>query len=608
MVANQSINVSNLRLDRDGTLYWLESRPAEQGRGVIVRRTPEGLLSDVTPTGFSVGTDVHGYGGASFIVCRGVIYFSETHDHQVYEQQPYCAPVPLTASATQRFADFCIDEQRGRLICVCEDHQHCPAEEPTNYLLEIDISDRSQHRLVWGEDFYSSPRLSPDGRELAWLQWRHPHMPWDRSGLFTATIDSLINGDSELQAIVNQPDCSVAEIRWSPDGKLSYICDQTGWYNIYFRPDKQICPIDADCSLPHWEFGMSHFDFTSDGDIITAILKNGRAQLARITRVEQTIEYLLNGWSEISEVSVYDDRVYFIGGKLDQTDAIYEYNFQTGAVTLIYQPSHIDHPSAYFSQPTDIFIPNQDEIIHAFFYPPYSPNYTGPNTERPPCIVLAHGGPTSLATSTLNLQIQFWTSRGYAVLDVNYRGSAGFGRLYRTKLHSNWGIIDSNDCICATKHLIERNLVDPARLVVRGRSAGGFTALNCLIQSDIFAAGVIQYGVANLETLCNDTHKFESHYLLSLIGTPETFHQLITERSPHRAAEKISCPVLFFHGQNDTAVPLTQINSIVSQLNTNNIPVDCVTFPGEGHGFRRSETLQSIFQIEEEFYYKYLAK
>lgn len=605
IVARQSIRISDLRLDYDGTLYWVEMRPDESGRSVIVRRTPQGVTEDVTTTQWNVGSNVHGYGGAPYAVSHGMVYFSEISDHAIYEQNPDGQIRRICGEPQQQYADLIIDYLHQRLFCICEDYYPQNCLEPENFVMMIDLATCSKRQIVCGNNFFSSPRPSPDGLLLAWVEWSHPHMPWHQTDLRVGSVKE--EGKIETSICVVQGIAeSVAEPNWSPTGRLYYASDRNGWWNIFDESRRVHYPITADCTLPQWTFGMSHYDFIPDGRIVATYIEDGRSRLLLIDRDGNGGTCLTAGWSEISDLCVHGSSIYFIGSQPDLSPAICQYDLDEMKVSIIYRSTQFVLQSDYLSRPEDIVFPSNGRLTQAFFYPPRNPCYTAPRGELPPCIVMVHGGPISRTTSALNLQIQYWTTRGFAVLDINYGGSAGFGRAYRERLTGQWGVVDVEDCINGTIFVSDRGMVNRFRIAIRGKSAGGFTVLATLAATDIFSAGTVHYGISDLSSLCDDTTKFESHSLESLIGTAETYSALLGERSPIHKVDCIHAPVLFFHGLKDMIVPSSQVESMVRQLEEKHQPVRYIAFPEEGHGFRRSETIQTTFIEEEKFYQQYL--
>ncbi len=594
----------------DGTdIYWLESRPAEGGRYVIVRRSADGTISDVTPAPFYARTTVHEYGGGDFTVSNGIVYFSNFRDQRLYVQKPGAAPQPITPEGAFRYADAVIDPQRARLICVREDHT-LAGREPVNALVSVRLDGDPDGGtvLVCGNDFYASPRLSPDGTRLAWLTWNHPNMPWDGTELWVAQIaqdGSLTNA----RKIAGGPTESIFQPEWSPDNRLYFVSDRTGWWNLYRCRDGQIealTQFEAEFGQPQWGFGMSTYAFVSGREIICAYVQRGIWHLALLDTATKTLKEIETPYTEISYVRAHSaDYVVFRGGSPTETLAIVRLGLHTQKCDVLRRSSDLSLDSGYISTAQPIEFPTeQNRTAHAFFYPPKNKDFQAPPGEKPPLLVFSHGGPTSATTSTLKLEIQYWTSRGFAVVDVNYGGSTGYGRAYRERLKGQWGVVDVDDCINAAKYLAHQGLVDGERLAIRGGSAGGYTTLCALTFRKFFKAGASYFGVSDLEALDRDTHKFESRYNRTLIGPYPERRDLYYERSPIHFAEKISCPVIFFQGLEDRVVPPNQSEMMVEALRKNKIPVAYITFAGEQHGFRQAETIKRSLEAELYFYSK----
>lgn len=606
LIVSGTISISQPQAD-GYELYWLEMRPAEGGRTVLVRLGIDGVIRDVTPPTHNVRSRVHEYGGGAYLVEEGTAYFSNFVDQRIYRQDPGALPRPITADLPLRYADYVADRRRQRLICVREDHR--PADrEAINTLVSVGMAGDEQEGqvLASGNDFYAFPRLSPDGSQLSWLTWNHPNMPWDGTELWVA--DVRLDGKlGAAKRIAGGRDESVFQPTWSPDGVLYFASDRTGWWNLYRWLDghtEPLCPLEAEFGLPQWQFGMSTFAFESSEYIVCAYSQRGSWQLARLhTRTgERHLFYL--PYTQISSPLVMPDkRIVFIGASTTEMPALIRLDRIRREFQFICQSNHLTLDSGYFSAPHAINFPTtQGETAHAFFYPPTNKDYVAPRWERPPLLVISHGGPTSVSSNSLSLNIQYWTSRGFAVLDVNYRGSTGYGREYWQKLYNRWGIADTDDCLYAAKYLITQGKVDANRLAIRGGSAGGFTTLSALTFRHLFHAGASYYGVSDLEALALETHKFESRYLNRLIAPYPAQRHVYVERSPIHAVEKLSCPVIFFQGLDDKVVLPNQTEKMVEALRQRGIPVAYLPFAGEGHGFRRAETLKRALEAELYFY------
>jgi dipeptidyl aminopeptidase/acylaminoacyl peptidase len=601
-----SIRLGEIRLDGE-TIYWSEGRPTEGGRNVVVRRTPDGKTTDVTPAApFNVRTRVHEYGGGAYIVADQVVYFSNFADQRLYRQQLDSAPEPITPEVNLRYADAVFDRQRQRLICVREDHLR-QAHEPTNSIVAVEAQPEILNGgqvLVSGSDFYASPRLSPDGSRLCWISWNHPNMPWDGTELWVAEV----NADGSLgksQCLAGGPSESVFQPEWSPDGVLYFVSDRTGWWNLYRWQNDQIEPLcekPAEFGLPLWVFGMTTYGFDADSLICTYV-EAGIQHLARLNPSTLELIEIETPYSSISGLRVSSGFAVFIGGSATASSVIARLNLQTGQVEELQRSSGLEIPAGYLAIPEVVEFPTENGLTaFAFYYAPKNQDYSGPVDERPPLLVKSHGGPTAATAATFNPGIQYWTSRGIAVLDVNYGGSTGYGRDYRERLKGKWGIVDVDDCVNGARYLVERGLVDSDRLCIDGGSAGGYTTLAALTFRNIFQAGASYYGVSDLEALAKDTHKFESRYLDGLIGPYPERKDLYEERSPIQHINQLACPLIFFQGDEDQIVPPNQAEMMVEALRLKGLPVAYVLFEGEQHGFRKAENIKRALDGELYFY------
>jgi dipeptidyl aminopeptidase/acylaminoacyl peptidase len=582
----------------------VEQRPTEGGRNVIVQHTADGRRLDRTPAPLNARTRVHEYGGASFTVSGGTLYFSDFADQRLYRQSTVEAPRPLTPEAAFRYADGVVDPRRDRLICVREDHTET-GREAVNTLVSINITNGEAQVLVADNDFYASPRLSPDGSQLAWLTWNHPNMPWDGTELWVAAIQN--NGALERETrVAGGVSESIFQPEWSPDGILHFVSDRTGWWNLYRWQDQHIeplCPRAAEFGRPQWVFGMSTYAFISASQIICSYTEQGIWHLGSLDTHMQQLDDIETPYTEISGLHAAAGRVVFTAGSPTRATAIVQFDASTQALTTLRRAHDLDLDPGYIASPESIEFPtSQGRTAHALFYPPTNKDHTAPAAERPPLTVKSHGGPTSAAPTTLNLGIQYWTSRGFAVLDVNYGGSTGYGRDYRLRLNGQWGIVDVEDCANGARYLVERGDVDGTRLAITGGSAGGYTTLCALTFHDLFSAGASHYGISDLEALAVDTHKFESRYLDSLIGPYPERQDLYQARSPIHFTDRLSCPLILFQGLEDQVVPPNQAEMMAQALRDKGLPVAYVPFEGEQHGFRRAENIVRALDGELYFY------
>ena len=596
------------QIEIDGDeIYWVEMRPAEAGRYVVVRRSRDGRKSDITPRQFNARTRVHEYGGGAFKVDHGSVYFSNFTDQRLYCQNFGSTPWPITHEGSMRYADGIIDHRRERMICVCQDHTKND-KNPENYLASINIHGTGQvQKLVSGNDFYSSPRVSPDGSHLAWLTWNHPNMPWDYTELWVGEIeeDGAITNAVKL---AGGSDESICQPKYSSDGTLYFISERTGWWNLYRWRDgfiEPLCPMEAEFGVPHWTFGQSNYGFASTRQLICAYFKNGAWHLASLDTVTLRFEIIDTPYTSISSVQAVPGYAVFLAGSPTEAPAIVRLDLAGGKTEVLCRSTEVKVDPRYLSLPEAIEFPTENGLTaHALYYKPKNDNFTGPSDKRPPLIIVSHGGPSGATSSTLNLSIQFWTSRGFAVADVDYGGSTGYGRAYRQRLDGRWGIIDVDDCVNCARYLIERGEVDGERTVIRGGSAGGYTTLAALAFRNVFKAGASYYGVSDLEALAKDTHKFESRYLDRLVGPYPTRRDLYLERSPIRSVERLSCPIIFFQGDEDKIVPPDQAEVMANALRKKGIPVAFVVFQGEQHGFRKAQNIKRALDAELYFYSK----
>ena len=598
-----AVRFGQIALD-GGEIYWIEGRPQEGGRNAIVRRAPDGRISDVTPPAFNARTRVHEYGGGDFAVTDGTVYFSNFEDQRLYRQAPGSDPRPLTPASEMRYADGIIDRRRNRMICVREDHT-APGEA-VNTLVSLSLhGDDAGQILVSGNDFYSSPRLSPGGCRLAWLTWRHPNMPWDGTELWAG--DLLDDGTLDnVGRVAGGAEESIFQPEWSPNGVLYFTSDRTGWWNFYRWRDGHAEPMwemSAEFGMPQWRFGMSMYAFTSARQIVCAYNDRGAWHLAYLdteTRAHEAIEI---PYTDIRGLRAAPGCAVFLAGSAAQPASVVRLDLRTRRMDVLRRAQKVTVDAGYLSAPRAVEFPTENGLTaHAFFYPPANRDFSGPADEHPPLLVMSHGGPTSSTSTTLQLGIQYWTSRGIAVLDVNYGGSTGYGRAYRQRLVGRWGIVDVDDCVNGARHLVERGQADGARLAITGGSAGGYTTLCALTFRDTFRAGASYYGVSDLEALAVETHKFESRYLDSLIGPYPERADLYRARSPIHAVQRLACPVILLQGLEDRVVPPNQAETMLAAVRAKGLPVAYVPFEGEQHGFRRAENKVRALEAELYFY------
>jgi dipeptidyl aminopeptidase/acylaminoacyl peptidase len=594
--------VATPRLVGDRVL-WLQGLPEEAGRIAVATSGADGRPRMLTPAPFNVRTRVHEYGGGAIAADGDTIWFSNFADNLVYAQVGDAAPVALTADGRQRHADLALDARHGRLVAVRE--RHGDAGGPVNTLVGIALDGSGSTTLVEGADFYASARVSPEGRRLAWLQWNHPDMPWQGTELWLAAIadDGTL---AHARCVAGGRDESLCQPVWAPDGKLHVVSDRSGFWNLYRLEASGLVPVlpmAAEFGLPMWVFAQSTYGFSGPHEIVAACRENAISRLLRIDLRTGVATPLATPFEDIAELRAGPGFVVVEAGSPTLSTCIARISLDDGAVTVLARSADDLPDASLLSVPRAIRFPSANgRTAHAFHYPPRNDRHVAPAGERPPLLVIIHGGPTAMATNTLKLSTQFWTSRGFAVLDVNYGGSTGFGRAYRQLLSGQWGIVDVEDCIAGARHLAEQGLADADRLAIRGGSAGGYTTLAALAFHDVFKAGASHYGVGDLRALDADTHKFESRYTTDLLAPLPERERLYLERSPIHAADRLSCPVIFFQGLDDKVVPPAQAESMVAALQARGIPVAYLAFEGEGHGFRRKETVQRALEAELSFY------
>jgi dipeptidyl aminopeptidase/acylaminoacyl peptidase len=612
-VAAGGVRLGVVTLDGDD-VYWLEGRPAEGGRYALVRRAPGGTAADVTPPDMNVRTRVHEYGGDAYLVTGGVVYCSNFADQRIYRLAPGQAPQPITPEGAWFYADFALDARRQRLICIREDHT-VQGREAVTTLVSVAIGSDAGSAgeiIASGYDFYSTPRLSPDGSTLAWLSWRHPNMPWDGTELWLAEITA--SGSLEhARQIAGGPAESIYQPGWSPDGTLYYVSDRSGWWRLYRsdysgRSERSVEVVrapapDAEFGRPQWVFATSTWAFAGPSRLVVSYARTGRWHLATVDVASGALTDIAPEVMPYESMTANGTHAVLIAGSVRQPDAILRIDLASGDVETLRRASAVQIDEGYISAAEPIEFPTTGgEIAHAFYYVPRNKDFTAPGGERPPLVVISHGGPTSAARPTLDPQIQFWTSRGFAVADVNYRGSSGYGRAYRERLNRQWGIADVDDVIHALRFLARDGKADEHRAVIRGGSAGGYTTLAALaFHPEVFKAGASYYGVSDLEVLEIDTHKFESRYSHSLVAPYPEAKDVYRARSPIHAIDRLACPLILFQGLEDKVVPPNQSEMMADAVRAKGLPVAYLAFEGEQHGFRKAETI--IRSLEAELYF-----
>ncbi len=664
-VAGQTVGLSGLSADGDA-LAWLELRPTERGRTVLVVRSAEGMVADLTPAPFDVASRVHEYGGGAYAMQGGRVVFSDKADGAVWLIEPGGAPRPVSRVAGCRFADFAfLPRCGGRWVaCVREDHRGRPANDPEAALVALDLAAGMEAAaqdgvvLVRGADFLSSPRPSPDGTRLAWIEWDHPDMPWDAARLCVAPLEVASRGEAagaaDTVAGVARPAAggesrvgpdgvpwvgaaarplgdgreAVVQPAWSPQGVLHVCSDRSGWWNLYRVGEagvEPVCPMAAEIGGPHWVFGQASYRFLEGGGIVASVVSQGSARPVRIVAGRAEPLAVDAAAAQVGTAAQAGTarrggdgggvrvgacpwpvagRWAWLRAERDRPSAVMlgaEVVRASGAPAL--EPGDVSLAEAVtFPVAGAVAGLAGGGVAHALFYPPANARFAGPEGELPPLIVVSHGGPTSMSTDAFSIRVQWWTTRGFAVADVNYGGSTGYGRAYRQRLDGQWGVVDVADCVAAARHLAASGRVDGARMAIRGGSAGGFTTLAALVGSDAFRAGASHYGVADLRLLAGDTHKFESRYLDGLVGRLPEDAAVYDARSPLSHVERLSCPVIFFQGLDDKVVPPNQARAMVDAMRSRRVAAALYEFEGEAHGFRRAETIRRVLELELDFY------
>lgn len=606
-IVSSAVTLSEPKIDGKD-IYWLESRPLEGGRQVIVRRPDNGDGgADLIPAPFSARNRVHEYGGGAYVVGNGRVLFCNDNDGGIYLVDHDKHPQRVYVAEGKRFADLVLAPSLNKLYCICEDHTVAGAE-PENSLVIFDLDGSSTYRtLASGEDFYASPAISADGKRLAWLSWSHPDMPWDKTRLWVADVED--DGTVNASRLLLDEDCSNFQPIWSPDNVLYVSSDRDGgWWNVHRWTGKDfenLCPLPAEFALPQWQFGMSTMGFISADDMLVCSSRDGGWNLGRLCTRTGELQQIKTGQSQISAVHCDAGRAVMLASSPTELPGIYLFDNSDGRFERLASSGSLLTRSGDISVARAITWPAADGTrVHGLFYAPANARYRLRDHELPPLIVIGHGGPTAAASSAYSIKVQFWTSRGFAVLDVNYRGSTGYGRAYRQMLDGQWGVVDVEDCVAGARYLADHGEVDSARLIIRGSSAGGFTTLCALTFHDTFHAGASLYGIGDLETLARDTHKFEARYMDRLVGPYPQQRELYRQRSPIHYIDRLNCPVIFLQGLQDKVVPPEQAEAMVAALKKKGVTVEYITFANEQHGFRSSESIRRAFQEELAFYGK----
>lgn len=609
LLASSVIQLSDPLFDRDDE-YWVEVRPQEQGRCVIVQRSADGTTRDVVPEGFSARTLVHEYGGLCYAVRDSVVYFSNFDDQRLYRIDPGVTPRAITneppSARAWRYAHPVLTRDGAHLICVRERHEDGEVINDL-VLISTDGSGRTQV-MAEGHDFFDAPTLSHDGERLAWISWDHPQMPWDGTELHEATLGMTFRVTSE-RVVCGGVNESVAQPRYGENGTLYYVSDRTGWWNLYADAPNgptALVPRSAEFAAVAWYFGASTYDPRDDGSLVATWSEGGSSRLG-IVSSDGEVTVIPLDWTAITALKVRNDVVLALAGSEVEPLSIVEIDLASRQASVLRASQVRSIETGYLSVPQAIEFPTDHDLsAHAFYYPPTNCDYAAPEGEFPPLIVSSHGGPTGSSSRLFDYWMQYWTSRGFAVVDVNYGGSGGFGRAYRDRLQGGWGVVDLNDCVNAARFLASTGRADEKRLLIHGESAGGYCTMCAVTFSDAFAAGASYYGISDLAAWNANTHKFESHYSDGLVGPWPEREDLYVERSPIFHADLMHTPVILFQGLDDKIVPPEQAEMMADALQRSNVPYAYLAFEGEQHGFRQAKHIIRRAEAELYFYGKVL--
>lgn len=583
----------------DGDAYWIEGRPLERGRCVIVREH-DGGVNDLIDAPLSARTWVHEYGGGAMLAHDGTVYFSNAEDGRVYRLIPGSAPEPLTPQIGDvRYADFAIDASRERLVCVVEDHRGASV---VNDVRAISLRGGEPATLVTGNDFYATPRISPDGRSMLWLTWNQPNMPWDGCELWVAGIDDS-GAPRDARMVAGGARESIFQPSWSPQSVVHFTSDRTGWWNLYRLGGDGVVPLapmEAECGAPQWMFSLATYAFTGDGRIVLWACRDGTWEL-RCVDASGALTSLDVPYTQYGlYLSADGDEVLYLAGGPGTPQGVVRHNLGTGVHRMVRADSDkVTIDESVLSRPHHVtFLGYGGATAHAWYYPPRNDAVDAEPDRKAPLLVHAHGGPTSSANFALDPSVQYWTSRGFAFLDVDYGGSSGYGRTYRDRLNEQWGVVDVGDCIAGAQHLVATGLADPLRLFVNGGSAGGYVVLCAMTFHDVFQAGASLFGIADLEALfAQDGHKFEARY-----EAPLPRGRGMYDRSPVHFIERVRGAVLLLQGLDDPVVPANQAEMMFAALQSAGVPCAYIGYPGEQHGFRQAASIARTLEAQLYFF------
>ncbi|WNG61724.1 S9 family peptidase [Archangium gephyra] len=620
MIAPQTLSLGEVAVDGDD-VYWLEVRPSERGRHAIVRRSVDGTLTEVLPpagegrVAYSSHSLVYGHGGGSFAVSEGLVIFvnhasTGLHvDQRLYRVNPGRTPVPLTpdTGGKHRFGDLVMDRTRNRVVCVREDWRNLKDGHPKTALVAVDLDGQRQTVLAEGRDFYSSPTLSPNGRRMAWLAWDYPCMPWDGCELWVADVDEL-GTPHHPRLVAGGTTESIFQPEWSPQGELYFVSDRNNWWNLYRLQGRSVVTVlerKAEFGTAQWQLGMSTYAFISPRHVVCAFNEQGQWKLGRLDVVLGQFAEMTTPFTDVSQVRGGLATAYFVGGGPEQPASVVRLDMESGKPQVLKASTRMPEELVpYLSRCEPLHFPTTElGEAHAWYYPPTHPDHAAPAGEKPPLLIMNHGGPTASASTKLDWTIQYFTSRGFAVVDVNYRGSTGYGREYRLSLYGNWGVMDVDDCANAALRLVQEGKVDARRLVARGGGTGGYTTLSLLAFRDILRCGTSASAVTNLESLVEHAEKFEAHYMDQVLGPQPESRQLLQDRSPSLHLDNIKrSPVLFIQARLDGQTSQRETEEMMRKLRANGVATAMLPVDGEPYGPRITTDTKKALEAELAFY------